>query len=215
MRYLIGGIATLVGAAVGFGFAHRPAAPAHHAPIRGARAVGTNPGGIAPGKVVKALVPKPGDALAAFSAGCFWGVEEAYRGSPGVVATAVGYMGGSVPFPTYAQAHGSGAAETVLIEFDPAKTSYSALLGTFWKLHTPPSDNKADERAEKRSPYRSAIWTFDESESDAARTSLIRLQKQLHRSIFTKIEPVKPFYLAESSHQQYDEKTGFESCPIP
>src|SRR6267378_4295284 len=85
--------------------------------------VGTDPGRAGDGTP---LVPRPGHHLAAFAEGCFWGSEDTFRHVPGVVATAVGYTGGHTGHPTYDDvcSHTTGHAEAVLVEFDPAKTSY-------------------------------------------------------------------------------------------
>src|SRR5262245_21950808 len=89
--------------------------------------VGTDPGKAGNGTP---LTPRPGHELAAFAAGCFWGVEDAFRKVPGVTDTAVGYTGGHTKNPTYEKvcAHDTGHAETVLVEFDPARISYEKLL---------------------------------------------------------------------------------------
>lgn len=130
--------------------------------------VGTAPGGAIPGKRLAQLTPEKGHQLAAFSEGCFWGTEKMFRQVPGVTATAVGFMGGRLPFPTYEQAHTTGHAETVLVEFDPKLVSYKQLLSKFWTLRHPTEASEAD----KQHPFRSAIWTFDEAEQSGANQSL-------------------------------------------
>ena len=104
--------------------------------------VGTSPGGVGAGTPLK---PAPGHQLAAFAQGCFWGTEYRFRQVPGVVATAVGYTGGKTPNPSYEDVggHGTGHAESVLIEFDPAKVSYARLLEIFWSSHDSTSGEPA------------------------------------------------------------------------
>ncbi|HWD39524.1 MAG TPA: peptide-methionine (S)-S-oxide reductase MsrA [Fimbriimonas sp.] len=184
-----------------------------HRPAKPKARVGAHPAGVAEGKKQAELKAGPGHQLAAFSAGCFWGVEETFRKTPGVVATAVGYMGGTLPFPTYEQSHKTGHAETVLVEFDPKRVTYRQLLDQFWTIRHPVSQGAA--RLGNRNPYRSAIWTFDESESKAAEDSFKAQQRKERKQILTCVHAVMPFYLAEDYHQQYDEKAGFESCDVP
>lgn len=158
------------------------------------------------------LTPAPGHELAAFSGGCFWGAETTYRKMPGVVATAVGYMGGSSENPDYYAAHKFGHAETVLVEFDPAKISYESLLKTFWTRPYPVARKSAER--ETNPTYRSTIWIFNDNQKAIALDSLAHTQTKAKGKILTRIEPVKPFYLAEAEHQQHDEKAGFETCSV-
>jgi len=173
--------------------------------------VGTAPGGAIPGKRLARLTPEKGHQLAAFSEGCFWGTEKMFRQIPGVTATAVGFMGGHLPFPTYEQAHTTGHAETVLVEFDPKRVTYKDLLGKFWTLRHPAEPSEAD----KHHPFRSAIWTFDNEELTIASQSLQAQRVKEHARLVTKVQPAQPFYLAEAYHQQYSERTGTDACPIP
>jgi peptide-methionine (S)-S-oxide reductase len=172
--------------------------------------VGTDPGMIKEGGDLK---PKEGDKLALFSGGCFWGVEEFFRQVPGVVATAVGFTGGTVPHPTYEQVctHTTGHVESVLIEFDPKKISYRTLVDDFWKVHDPTTVDR--QGPDVGNNYRSAIWTFDDTQKKDALASVAARQSQEKGPIVTKIASAKPFYLAEDYHQQYDEKSGTLSCP--
>jgi methionine-S-sulfoxide reductase len=159
-------------------------------------------------------VPQGRDRLAAFAAGCFWGVEDAYRHVPGVVATAVGYAGGSTPNPTYASVctHTTGHAETVLVEYDPARIPYEQLLRVFWKIHDPTQvDGQGPDLG---SNYRSVVFTFDAEQAAAARASLQAEQSRLESRISTEIRPIGPFFKAEPYHQQYAERTGHHGCPI-
>jgi peptide-methionine (S)-S-oxide reductase len=183
-------------------------------PVAGAkpeRVVGTHPGGVAQGKQLRAFEPMPGDSLASFSAGCFWGAEEAFRKVPGIVATAVGYTGGSSRFPSYEQAHATGHLETVLVEFNPQRTPFAALLKTFWSL---PRTMDFEQVGLPESRRRAAIWTYNAEEAKAATEARVALERKFHRKLRVQIQPAAPFYLAEAYHQQYDEKTGTESCAI-
>jgi peptide-methionine (S)-S-oxide reductase len=161
-----------------------------------------------------ALTPRGNDKLAAFAAGCFWGVEDAFRHVHGVVATAAGYSGGHTVNPTYEDVctHTTGHAETVLVEFDPAQTTYAKLLSAFWMMHDPTQKNR--QGPDVGDNYRSVIFTFDDSEVAAAHASLDAEQKNLSKPIATSIEPMRVFYKAEDFHQQYSERTGDHSCPI-
>jgi peptide-methionine (S)-S-oxide reductase len=174
--------------------------------------VGTRPGGVGQGTALK---PAANHQLAAFSGGCFWGVEERFRHVPGVVATAVGYTGGTTKNPTYELVcrHTTGHAETVLVEFDPKKISYDKLVDKFWTFHDPTTLNR--QGPDEGTNYRSAIWYFDETQHQAALASRDREQKKLKKVITTQISPAAPFWLAEEYHQQYDEKNGIEACPLP
>jgi len=175
--------------------------------------VGTDPGQISRLGPVD-LKPKGNDQLASFSGGCFWGTEDIFRQVPGVVATAVGYTGGNLSNPTYEQVctHTTGHAETVLVEFDPTKTSYKKLLSVFWENHDPTTlDSQGPDFG---SNYRSAIWCYGVDEFNAAKKSRVEAQSKLTHKIVTEIHMAQPFYLAEDYHQQYDEKHGTHFCPI-
>lgn len=178
-----------------------------------AQAVGTDPGGVGRGTP---LTPKPGHALAAFAAGCFWGVEDAFRHVRGVTATAVGYTGGHTDDPTYDSVctHTTGHAETVLVEFDPKVVSYDHLLDVFFSIHDPTQlDRQGPDEGDQ---YRSEVFTFSPAQADAARAALDRAQKKLGsgEKIVTRIEPLGRYWKAEEYHQQYAEKTGTHGCPI-
>ncbi|HEX4383140.1 MAG TPA: peptide-methionine (S)-S-oxide reductase MsrA, partial [Myxococcales bacterium] len=155
------------------------------------------------------------DQLAAFSQGCFWGVEERFRKVPGVVATAVGYAGGTAKNPSYEDVctGETGHAESVLVEFDPAKVTYAQLLKFFWTSHDPTSGNA--QGPDHGTQYRSAIFTFNDEQAKAAKASLDEQQKVLTDKITTEIAPAGPFWVAEDYHQQWDEKHNALSCPIP
>jgi peptide-methionine (S)-S-oxide reductase len=153
---------------------------------------------------------------ATFAAGCFWGVEAAFRQVPGVVDTAVGYTGGSPPNPTYEDVctDRTGHAEAVRVEFDPLKVSYEKLLDVFWENHDPTTKNR--QGPDVGSQYRSAIFFHDTEQEKTASESKSRLEKsgRFHRPIVTEIVPEKEFWRAEDYHQRYLEKRGLAHCRI-
>ncbi len=174
--------------------------------------LGTRPGNVGHGTP---LVAPPGHQLAIFAQGCFWGVEERFRRVPGVVATAVGYTGGGERDPDYetVSAHRTGHAESVLVEFDPAKVGYADLLRVFWETHDPTSgDRQGPDRGHQ---YRSAIFTFGAEQQRTALASRDAEQARLADRITTEIAPAGPFWVAEAYHQQWDERHGYRSCPVP
>lgn len=154
--------------------------------------------------------------LATFGAGCFWGVEQAFRQVPGVVNAAVGYCGGTVENPTYEQVctDRTGHAEVVQVEFDPAQTKYDQLLEVFWNSHDPTQLNRQGPDYGKQ--YRSVIFYHDDVQRQAAEASKQALEQsgKFRRPIVTQIEPAKPFYRAEEYHQQYLAKHGLGSCHV-
>ena len=149
-------------------------------------------------------------AKATFGAGCFWGVEEAYRQVEGVTATAVGYAGGTADNPTYEMVCSgrTGHAEVVQVEYDPAKVSYEALLKLFWQVHDPTQVNR--QGPDFGTQYRTVIFAHDEEQADAARRSHDEEQasRRHRRDIATQIEPAATFWMAEDYHQQYFAKRG-------
>jgi peptide-methionine (S)-S-oxide reductase len=152
---------------------------------------------------------------ATFAAGCFWGVEAAFRHVPGVIDTAVGYAGGSVPDPTYERVceGTTGHAESVSILFDPTIISYEKLLDIFWKSHDPTQLNR--QGPDVGTNYRSAIFCHSPEQKAAAEASRDRLQdsgKYGGRKIVTEIVPAEKFWPAEEYHQQYYEKCGRGYC---
>jgi len=155
-------------------------------------------------------------AKATFGAGCFWGVEAAFRKLPGVNDTAVGYAGGTVEHPTYEQVctDTTGHAEVVEVDYDPDQISYEQLLDVFWNCHDPTQLNR--QGPDRGSQYRSVIFYHDHDQEQAAKASK-KAQAQSgrhHSTIVTQIEPVAPFWPAEEYHQQYLEKKGLASCRI-
>jgi peptide-methionine (S)-S-oxide reductase len=153
---------------------------------------------------------------ATFGAGCFWGVEAAFRQINGVRATAVGYAGGIYENPTYedvCSGH-TGHAEVVEVQFDPAVVSYDELLKVFWENHDPTTLNR--QGADIGAQYRSAIFYHTPEQEAAARASKQALDAsgQYRRPIVTEITPAGTFYRAEEYHQQYFEKRGISHCHI-
>jgi peptide-methionine (S)-S-oxide reductase len=155
-------------------------------------------------------------AQATFAAGCFWGVEEAFREIPGVISTTVGYTGGTLKNPTYQDVCSgrTGHAEALEVEFDPARVSYLELLAVFWKSHDPTTLNR--QGPDVGSQYRSAIFFHDAEQEKEARESKAILEKQkiFKRPIVTEIAPATEFYRAEDYHQRYFERRGIRSCHI-
>lgn len=151
---------------------------------------------------------------ATFGAGCFWGVEAAFREVEGVTATEVGYSGGAMKDPTYKDVctDSTGHAEVVRVEFDPAKVSYDDLLEVFWKNHDPTQVNR--QGPDFGSQYRSAIFFHSPEQERSAKASKEALGKsgRFSRPIATEIVSAGPFYRAEDYHQQYLEKRGLRSC---
>jgi peptide-methionine (S)-S-oxide reductase len=174
--------------------------------------VGTAPGGVGRGTPLR---PAPGHELAAFAEGCFWGAENTFRHVRGVTATAVVYTGGHTKNPTYESvcSHTTGHAEAVLVEFDSKLVSYDKLLEIFWATHDPTTKNR--QGPDVGDQYRSAIFTFSEAQRQVAERSLLAEQKKHRAAVTTEIESAGTVYRAEDYHQQYDEKTGTESCPLP
>ncbi|MFZ0167349.1 MAG: peptide-methionine (S)-S-oxide reductase MsrA, partial [Trebonia sp.] len=147
-----------------------------------------------------------GAERATFAAGCFWGVEAAFRQVHGVLQTAAGYTGGHVADPTYQRVcrHRTGHAEAVEVWFDPAQVSYAQLLQTFWQIHNPTTRNR--QGLDFGSQYRSAIFCHDAGQMEAAIASRDAEQRSLRRHIVTQITPASAFYRAEEYHQRYLEK---------
>ena len=153
---------------------------------------------------------------ATFAAGCFWGVEAAFRQLPGVTGTRVGYAGGSVENPSYEQVctDRTGHAEAVEVTYDPKRVSYDELLDVFWSNHNPTTRNR--QGFDIGSQYRSAVFTHSPAQAEAAQRSKQELDAEgrFGRPIVTEILPAPEFYEAEDYHQQYLEKRGRASCTV-
>jgi peptide-methionine (S)-S-oxide reductase len=153
---------------------------------------------------------------ATFAAGCFWGVEAAFRQIPGVTATRVGYTGGSMPSPSYEMvcSDRTGHAEAVEVTYDPERASYEDLLEIFWANHNPTTRNR--QGFDIGSQYRSAVFAHSPEQEAAARASIERLDAEgrWRNPIVTEVLPAAEFYEAEDYHQQYLEKRGRSSCTV-
>ena len=157
-----------------------------------------------------------GTRTAIFALGCFWGAEKDFWETPGVVSTAVGYVGGFTPNPTYREVCSgkTGHSEAVLVAYDPAKVSYEELLKVFWENHDPTQGMRQGN--DVGTQYRSAIFTHDDEQLAAARPPATctrsswrrRLRRDHHGD-----RPAPPFYYAEEYHQQYLAKNPFGYCP--
>ena len=153
--------------------------------------------------------------IATFAAGCFWGVEEAFRQLKGVKSTIVGYTGGRFENPTYNDVctHKTGHAEAVEIQFDPNEVSYEQLLDVFWSIHDPTTKDR--QGPDIGSQYRSMIAYHTQEQELLAIKSKANLEKsnQLREdTIVTEIVPASTFYEAEDYHQKYYQKRGGGSC---
>jgi peptide-methionine (S)-S-oxide reductase len=151
---------------------------------------------------------------ATFAAGCFWGVEAAFRKQKGVQSTAVGYIGGTVSQPTYKDVctGQTGHAEAVEIDFDPAQVSYSELLHLFWSIHNPTTKNR--QGPDYGTQYRSGVFFHSPEQETRAKASLAEAQSQFPARIVTEITPASTFWRVEEYHQQYIEKGGHSACHI-
>ena len=153
---------------------------------------------------------------ATFGAGCFWGVEELFRNTKGVISATSGYAGGATENPTYEQvcSHDTGHAEVVEVEFDPAQVSYEHLLDVFWSNHNPTTRNR--QGPDVGSQYRSVVFYHSPEQKATAEKKMEELDKsgRFPRPIVTQIEPAPPFYRAEEYHQQYLRKHARSHCAI-
>lgn len=153
---------------------------------------------------------------ATFAAGCFWGVEAAFRAVKGVKETAVGYTGGTVETPTYQQvcSDTTGHAEAVQVKFDPAAVSYERLLDVFFGSHDPTQLNH--QGWDVGTQYRSAVFVHSPEQERSARAAIARLDqsKRFRDPVVTQVVPAATFWLAEEYHQRYLEKRGKARCRI-
>ena len=153
---------------------------------------------------------------ATFGAGCFWGVESAFRQVPGVTDAAVGYAGGTVKNPTYKQVctDRTGHAEVCQVSFDPARIGYEKLVEVFFQIHDPTTSNR--QGPDVGTQYRSVIFFHSADQETVARTVKERLEAsgRFPRPIVTQIVPAGAFWRAEEYHQRYFEKNGMPSCHV-
>ncbi len=151
---------------------------------------------------------------ATFAAGCFWGVEAAFRRMKGVVSTRVGYTGGHVNNPTYRDVctGTTGHAEAVEVTYDPALLSYEQLLVEFFRTHDPTTPDR--QGPDFGSQYRSAIFYHDDVQRATAESSIMQLEKsgRYRQPVVTQVVPAREFFRAEEYHQQYFEKNKGARC---
>jgi peptide-methionine (S)-S-oxide reductase len=151
---------------------------------------------------------------AIFAAGCFWGVESAFRQVEGVLDTQVGYTGGLAERPSYEEVctGRTGHAEAVEVEFDPERVSYGELIDVFWSSHDPTTRNR--QGPDVGTQYRSAIFVQGPEQERAALESRSKLEREgrFGRPITTEIAPAARFWPAEEYHQRYEEKHGHAAC---
>ncbi len=159
-----------------------------------------------------------GCEVAYFALGCYWGEERMFWEADGVVNTAVGFMGGFTPNPTYAECctGNTGHTETVQVVFDPSRVSYDDLLTLFWENHDPTQRDRQGN--DVGTQYRSAVFPVDDAQREAAERSLAAFQARLtaagYGTIATEVSPGRRFYYAEAEHQQYLHKNPNGYCPI-
>lgn len=159
-----------------------------------------------------------GTHQAVFGLGCFWGAERCFWQLDGVITTAVGYAGGSTPNPTYHEVCSgrTGHTEAVLVVFDPARISYEKLLQVFFESHDPTQGMRQGN--DVGTQYRSAIYTFDDSQSEAAKTFAelyeTALRRSGYRAVTTEIAAAGEFFYAEDYHQQYLAKNPGGYCGL-
>jgi peptide methionine sulfoxide reductase msrA/msrB len=166
------------------------------------------------GKEVPEKLDDPKTAKAAFAAGCFWGSQEDFEKISGVLNTTVGYMGGTLKHPTYEDVctDTTGHAETVLVEYDPAKVTYAQLLEVFWTNHDPTTPNR--EGPDVGTQYRSVIFYYTPEQKAAAQASIAQLtaSHRFSRPIVTQVVMAADFWKAEEYHQHYLDKNGLSNC---
>jgi peptide-methionine (S)-S-oxide reductase len=154
------------------------------------------------------------EAKATFGAGCFWGVEAAFRRLDGVTSTEVGYAGGATDNPTYEQvcSHKTGHAEVVEVTYDPDRIPYEQLLAVFFAEHDPTQLNR--QGPDIGDQYRSVVFVHDAAQRAAAEAARDRVQQRLSKPVVTQIEDAPPFWPAEDYHQRYLERRGLASCHV-
>jgi peptide-methionine (S)-S-oxide reductase len=158
----------------------------------------------------------PSTEKATFSAGCFWGVEEAFRQVKGVTGTVVGYMGGTMKNPTYedVSSHRTGHMEVCQVTYDPTQVSYERLVDVFFRIHNPTTFNPSGH--DLASQYRSVIFYNTTEQEKVATAVKERLQAsgKFSQLIASAIVPATEFWRAEEYHQRYAEKNNLPSCHI-
>ena len=156
-------------------------------------------------------------AKATFGAGCFWGVESAFRQVQGVTDAAVGYMGGTLANPTYEDVctDRTGHAEVVQLDYDPAQIPYGEILRVFFEIHDPTTLNSQGPDFGKQ--YRSVIFFHNAEQERTAQRMKEELDRagRFARKIVTQIVPASDFWRAEEYHQRYFEKHGIAACHMP
>ena len=169
------------------------------------------------GRPLKGPYPE-GTRSAQFAMGCFWGVEPIFWQIPGVWVTAVGYVAGFTPNPTYEEVCSgrTGHTEGVLVAFDPNEVAYETLLKSFWEGHDPTQGMRQGN--DVGTQYRSGIYVYDAAQKAAAEASCEAYQKALTAAglgrITTEIGEAGPFYFAEDYHQQYLAKNPGGYCGV-
>ncbi len=159
-----------------------------------------------------------GSRQAIFALGCFWGAERLFWGIEGVWVTAVGYVAGTTPNPTYEEVCSgrTGHTEAVLVVFDPQVVSYENLLRVFWEGHNPTQGMRQGN--DMGTQYRSGVYTADPDQARAAQASRAEYQRELERAGFgeitTEIITATEFYFAEGYHQQYLAKNPGGYCGL-
>jgi peptide-methionine (S)-S-oxide reductase len=169
------------------------------------------------GRPLKGPYPE-GAQLAQFAMGCFWGVERMFWQVPGVWVTAVGYVNGITPNPTYEEVCSgrTGHTEAVLVVFEPQAVTYEDLLKVFWEGHDPTQGMRQGN--DIGTQYRSGIYYYDEAQKAAAEASSAAYRLSLtaagYGPITTEIAPAGPFYFAEDYHQEYLAKNPGGYCGV-
>lgn len=151
-----------------------------------------------------------------FAAGCFWGVEDRFRKTPGVLDAVSGYMGGHTENPTYRQvcAGDTGHAEAVEVSFDDEQVSYEALLELFFGMHNPTTLNR--QGPDFGSQYRSAVFVQNAEQRAAAQAAMEKVDAsgKWNDPVVTQLNGMAPFWRAEEYHQRYFEKNGAGFCQV-
>jgi len=155
-------------------------------------------------------------AIATFGAGCFWGVEEVFRTTEGVLDTSVGYMGGQTDKPTYEDVCSgkTNHAEVVQVSYDPEKVDYGTLVDIFFENHNPTQLNR--QGPDTGTQYRSVIFYEDETQKAVAtkKKAALAASGRFHNEVVTAVDPVASYWPAEDYHQKYLQKRGMTSCQI-